>query len=43
MYADGILIFSKANPKSFRAIKSIFSELTCFSCLEISTTKKVGE
>lgn len=40
LYADDVLIFSKANQKSLRAIKSILAKFTIFSGLEcIDTTK----
>lgn len=40
MYADDILIFSKANPKSLSSIKKILKEFTQFSGLEVNTQKR---
>lgn len=39
MYVDDVLLFSKANPKSLEAIKSIFKEFSLYSSLELNTSK----
>ena len=39
MYADDILIFSKANPKSLNAIKTVLEKFSLFSGLEVNASK----
>lgn len=39
-YANGILIFSKANPKSLNSIKGIFGVFSKFSSLDVMLTMK---
>lgn len=39
MYADDILIFTKANHKSLRSIKAILIEFSLFTGLDINTAK----
>lgn len=39
MYADDVLLFSKANPKTLRSIKGISDQFSVFTGLDINSKK----